>query len=259
MHAGGVMRTALGAILAVVVLYGAACAVLFALQRSLIYFPQPATARGGASMMTLPTHDGDVLVTVLPRAGRSALVYFGGNAEDVSASLQELERAFPGRSLYLLHYRGYGGSAGSPSEEALHEDARALFDQVHPTHPDLIAMGRSLGSGVALQLAIERPVTRLVLVTPYESLQELAAQQFPLFPVRWLLRDKFESGRFAPHIRVPTLLIAAEHDEIVPRWSTELLQRRFAPGVATMKVVHGAGHNTISNNPEYAAALASVR
>jgi pimeloyl-ACP methyl ester carboxylesterase len=98
-----------------------------------------------------------------------------------------------------------------------------------------------------------------VLVTPYDSLQALAAQQFPMFPVRWLLRDKFESGLHAPRIAVPTLIVAAEHDEVIPRASTEQLHRRFAPGIATMKVVARTGHNTISGSPEYAAALAAAR
>src|SRR6188768_4506475 len=102
------MRSALGLFLAVAVFYGAACAVLFFVQRSLIYFPQPASVHSVASRMTLPTPEGDVLVTVLPRAGRAALVYFGGNAEDVTHSLADLAQAFPGRSLYLMHYRGYG-------------------------------------------------------------------------------------------------------------------------------------------------------
>jgi len=250
------MRSAIGLLVALALFYAAACAVLYVVQRSLIYFPQPASVRAGVSRMTLPGHDGDVLVTVLPRPGRTALVYFGGNAEDVTASLPELAQAFPDRSLYLLHYRGYGGSAGSPSEAALLDDARALFDTVHSDHPDVVAVGRSLGSGVAIQLAAARPVTRLVLVTPFDSLQELAARQFPLFPVRWLLHDKFDSGLHAPRIKAPTLIIAADQDEIVPRWSTEQLLRHFTPGVATMKVIHRSGHNTISNSPEYAAALA---
>jgi pimeloyl-ACP methyl ester carboxylesterase len=254
------MRTALGLLVLIAVLYAAACVALFFFQRSLIYFPQAVPARAGASLMKLPVPDGDVLVSVLPRAGpgAGALLYFGGNAEDVSASLPELARAFPQRSLYLLHYRGYGGSAGAPSEAALLDDARALFDQVHATHADVLAMGRSLGSGVAVRLAAERPVSRLVLVTPYDSLQGLAAQQFPMFPVRWLLRDKFDSGRHAERISVPTLIVAAEDDEVIPRASTEQLHRRFAPGIATMKVVPRTGHNTISHSPEYARALAAA-
>ena len=109
---------------------------------------------------------------------------------------------------------------------------------------------------MAVRLAAEKPVSRLVLVTPYDSLQELAAQQFPMFPVRWLLRDKFESGLHAPRIAVPTLIVAASDDEIIPLASTERLHRRFVTGVATMMVVPRTGHNSISEHPEYTKALA---
>ena len=252
------MRTVLGLLATFAALYVAACAALFFFQRSLIYFPHAVgAARAGASLMKLPVPGGAVLVSVRQRdgPGAGALLYFGGNAEDVSASLADLAQVFPQRALYLLHYRGYGGSTGSPSEAALLKDARALFDKVHATHTDVVAMGRSLGTGVAVRLATERAVSRLVLVTPYDSLQELAAQQFPMFPVRWLLQDKFESGVYAPRISVPTLIVAAENDEVIPRASTERLYRRFAAGVATLKVVPRTGHNTISDSPEYALAL----
>ena len=143
----------------------------------------------------------------------------------------------------------------SPSEEAFHKDALALFDKVHAEHPNVVVVGRSLGSGVAIRLASQRPASRLVLVTPYDSIGELAALQFPYFPVRWLLIDKYESGRYAPRITVPTLIVTAEHDEVIPRASTETLYRRFARGVTVLKVIPGAGHNTISENPAYIAAL----
>jgi pimeloyl-ACP methyl ester carboxylesterase len=90
-----------------------------------------------------------------------------------------------------------------------------------------------------------------VLVTPYDSLQDIAAAQFPIFPVRWLLADKYESGRYAPLVTAPTTLIAAEHDEVIPRWSTDSLHARFAQGVARFVVLPGTGHNTISMNPLY--------
>ena len=112
-------------------------------------------------------------------------------------------------------------------------------------------IGRSLGSGVATRLASQRPAARLVLVTPYDSLQELAAAQFAAFPVRWLLQDKFESGRHVAQVRAPTLLIAAEHDEVIPRASTEQLFARFAKGQAALHVLPRTSHNTISGHPLY--------
>jgi len=235
--------------------YAGLCALLFFSQRSLLYFPQPRSAATGATTMALPTQAGQVLVTVRERSGPDALVYFGGNAEDVSYNLPAFAAAFPDHAIYLLHYRGYGGSAGTPGEAALFADAVALFDKVRAEHGNIVAIGRSLGSGVAVHLASVRPVSRLVLVTPYNSIQELAAQQFPYVPVRWLLQDRYESWKYAQQVAVPTLLVMAEHDEVIPRASTEALHKHFRAGTATLKVIAGAGHNTISGNPEYMRLL----
>jgi len=239
-------------------LYIAACAALYYFQRSLIYYPQPS-ASGPANRMNLRSGEVDLVISIRERPGPAAVIYFGGNAEDVSASLPELSQAFADRALYLMNYRGYGGSAGSPSEAVLHNDALALFDMAHANHQDIVVVGRSLGSGIAVRLAAQRPVSRLVLVTPYDSLQEVAAAQFPLFPVRWLLSDKYESHRHAPGVAAPTTIVLAERDEVIPRASTERLFTRFAPGVAKLTVVPGTGHNTVSNHPLYLELLRGPR
>lgn len=242
----------------VALVYLGLCGALFLFQRNLIYFPQPGSPISGATTLTLPSDQGQVLVTARQHGGPHALLYFGGNAEDVSHNFPSLSAAFPDYALYLLHYRGYGGSSGKPSEAALFADALALYDKVRPEHQNIIVVGRSLGSGVAVHLASLRPVARLVLVTPYDSLQELAAQQFPYFPVRWLLLDKYESWKYAQQVTAPTLVIAAENDEVIPRASTEALYWRFRSGVASLKVVAGAGHNTISESSEYMPLLRGV-
>ena len=250
------MRRKMITLLAVFVFaYLALCALLFFYQRSMIYFPQPRSPGSDSTVITLSTEGEQVLVTTRLHNGPNALVYFGGNAEDVSYSLPGLSAAFPNYALYLLHYRGYGGSSGTPSEAALFADAIALFDKVRIGHESIVAVGRSLGSGVAVHLASVRPVARLVLVTPYDSLQELAANQFPYFPIRWLLRDKFESWRYAGKVAAPTLVVAAEHDEVIPRASTEALYARFRKGVASLKVVTGTSHNTISESADYIPLL----
>lgn len=238
-------------------LYLGLCAALFVFQRALIYFPQPRTPGISATILTLPVADARVLVSARLRDGPNALIYLGGNAEDVSWNMPGFSQAFANQSIYLLHYRGFGGSSGSPSEEALQRDALALFDQVHAEHPNITVVGRSLGTGIAIQLASQRPASRLILITPFSGLEDLAAIKMPLFPVRWLLKDKFESSKYAPRINVPTLLIVAEHDEIIPRTNTEKLYGQFLPGVASLKVIAGADHNSISQNPDYLKLLAS--
>ncbi|MES2935841.1 MAG: alpha/beta hydrolase [Pseudomonadota bacterium] len=236
-------------------LYCAACLALFACQRSLIYFPQPSNFDTASSTLVLPVNGANLATSVRPHSGPKALIYFGGNAEDVSANLASFATAFPDHAIYLLHYRGYGGSTGQPSEQALRADALALFDHVYREHADIAIVGRSLGTGVAIRLANQRPASRLVLVTPYDSIQAIAAQQFPYFPIQWLLTDKFESWRDAPNIRIPTLLLAAQFDEVIPRANTERLYATFPAGIASLVIAPGSGHNTISDSAGYLKAI----
>jgi pimeloyl-ACP methyl ester carboxylesterase len=250
-----VIRFLLFVLAAAVLAYVAACAGLYAWQRQLMYFPQPRRLADAQSADSF-RHDGVRLqLTVRPHAGRGALLYFGGNAEDVSASLAPLVAAFPDREVVALHYRGYGGSEGRPSEAAIAADAAALFDRVYAAHPDVIVMGRSLGSGVATRLAATRPATGLVLVTPYDSLLALAQAEFPWFPVRWLLRDRYETWRYVPAVKVPVLILRAGQDEVIPAASTERLAARFPPGQARLVVLPRAGHNNIADDPLYLQSL----
>jgi pimeloyl-ACP methyl ester carboxylesterase len=240
-------------------IYAAACLGLFLQQRTFIYFPPPTAAIKAPKTSTMTVPGAQIKISERPHPGKQALIYLGGNGEDVSMSLPLLAETFPEHALYLLHYRGYTGSTGTPTEKALVADALQLFDRVAADHPEVVLIGRSLGTGIALQVASLRPVRKLVLVTPYDSLAGLGARQFPYFPVRWLLRDRYESVRYAPTIKAPTLLLTAEHDDIIPADSSTRLLARFAPGVATRKIIEGAGHNSISDSPAYARALQWAR
>lgn len=235
-------------------IYAALCVALFLGQRSLIYYPQPKSV-SDENTLTLNVDGERILIATHRRPGADAVIYFGGNAEDVSHSLPTLADAFPERTVYALNYRGYGGSTGTPSEIALTTDAFVLFDRVHADHPRIVVIGRSLGSGIAVHIASERPVERLILVTPYDSILNIAASQFPYLPIRWLLLDKFESWRYATKVIAPTRLIVAQNDEVIPRASTESLYRYFAQSLATLTVIRGVGHNSISESPEYIPTL----
>ncbi|MBZ9612631.1 alpha/beta hydrolase [Rheinheimera maricola] len=230
------------------------CLLLYLLQRQLIYFPVPAQLPP-TDPLILQQADATVLVSQQPRETSQALLYFGGNAEDVSVALPEFAAAFPGHAIYLMHYRDYGGSSGKPSEQALVADALALYDQLNSKHSDVTVIGRSLGSGVAVQLAAQRKVAQLVLITPFDSLSALAQRQFVLFPVKWLLKDTYNSVAYTPTINSRTLILLAEQDEIIGRAHTEALYRAFAPGIARVKSYSGS-HNTNLPASQLAAWLA---
>lgn len=248
------MKPLLALLAAVGIAYLLMCGYLYLAQRSLMYFPTPA--REGRPHFVL-SHDGQSLrVASHVRSGEAAVLYFGGNAEDVGFSIADLAAAFPEASIFAMHYRGYGGSSGEPSERALVADALALYTHVRATHSRITLVGRSLGSGIALQLARARPVARLVLVTPFHSMRELAQHHYPAFPVRWLLHDTWESTRYANGLRIPTTVVLASHDRVIPRWSSERLVESLDPALTRVHEIPGTGHNSISNGSGYAEALA---
>ena len=118
-----------------------------------------------------------------------------------------------------------------------------------------MAVGRSLGSSVAIGLAAEAPLTRLVLIAPFDSILAIATRVAPFLPMRLLLKDPYESWRLARGVTCLTLIIAASHDEIVPAANTQTLLRAFPPGVATLRVIDETNHNSVSDKPEFWEAL----
>ena len=239
--------------------YGAVCALLFVVQGSLLYYPTRPLPNDTTPKIALHRDGAELLISTRQNTGAQAILYFGGNGEDVTRSLPLLARAFPNAAIYALHYRSYSGSTGKPTEENLVEDGNALFDLVYRKHSLVTAIGRSLGSGIAIQVASQRPVARLVLVSPYNSILELAQQRFPFLPLNWLLRDRYESWRYASLISAPTTVIAAENDDVIPMSSTERLVTHFRAGVASFKTIRNTGHNDISSRPEYVHALRGDR
>ena len=238
-------------------LYLLVCLAFFLGQRSFIYYPVPAR---DASVPVMPLQRGDATLQVSVREapGPRAVVYFGGNAEDVSRPVDALQAQFGGAAVYALHYRGYGGSEGMPSEAALVDDGRALVAHVAARHPELVLVGRSLGSGVAVQVARTHPPRHLVLVTPFDSMVRLAQRHVRWMPAEPILRERYESAAHAAMIETPTTLIVAGRDEVVPPAHAKALLAAFRPGVAKAVMLEGAGHNDIDLHPGYGAALSNV-
>jgi len=247
----GALRSLLPFVGAVVAAYGVLCVWVFFTQRGQIYFPTPASQHPSAHVLWVESQGERIKVWVVERPGSRALLYFGGNAEDVAGNIDVFAAAFPEHSLYLVNYRGYGGNSGRPSEAGLVADALAVFDHAHARHADVAVMGRSLGSGVAVQLAAKRPVERLVLVTAFDSLVNLAKEYFRWLPVGLLMRDRYESARRAPQVSAPVLMVIAGEDEIIPRARPDALAAAFMPGQVQVVVVPGVGHNTLDLSPEY--------
>ncbi|HEU0224778.1 MAG TPA: alpha/beta fold hydrolase [Steroidobacteraceae bacterium] len=236
--------------------YATLCLLLFAVQRSQMYFPVGEAVRPGAQSIRVQNGEQSLKVWVVDRPGPRAILYFGGNAEDVSLNLPSFEAAFPSHSLYLVNYRGYGGSSGRPSERALLADATAVHDHVVARHPQVAVIGRSLGSGVAVHLASVRDVQRLALVSPFDSMVDVAREHYPWLPVGLLLLDRYESAARAAAIRAPVLIVIAGDDEIIPPRRSQALAAAFAPSQVHIARLPGATHNSLDLFPQYLESLA---
>ncbi|MBB5885566.1 alpha/beta hydrolase [Xanthomonas sp. LMG 8992] len=237
--------------------YLSVCALLYLGQRDLLYFPQGTRVTSAQTDFALRRGaDVELRGWQVNPGHDKVLLYFGGNAEDLRSARAQLQAALPDHSLYLLAYRGYGASDGSPSEAALVGDAVALYDHVRAAQPhaQIAVLGRSLGSGVASQLAARRAVARLALVTPFDSLVSAAQAHYPWVQVRWLLRDRYESARALRAYRGPLLILRAGRDQVVPPASTDALLKALLQR-PTVAAFAQADHNDISDDPGYVRAL----
>lgn len=161
-----------------------------------------------------------------------AVLYFGGRSEEVSWVVRDAGKLFPGMAVLAVNYRGYGDSHGDPAEIHMIEDGCMLFDwlaaRVHVDPRRIAVVGRSLGSGVAVQVAKERPAHSVVLITPYDSILAIAQRRFRVMPISYMLRHRFESIKYAPSLHAPTYVLRAASDDVVPHSHTDLLVAKLA-------------------------------
>ena len=247
-----------------VFLYLAILALIFVFQARLLF---PAGAVGGAGplppgaeRLALDTADGHRLhgVRIPPAATPSGtlILGFGGNAWNAETAASYLHDLFPEAEILAFHYRGYRPSTGSPGAKALIDDAPLVHDlavkRLRPART--VAVGFSVGSGVAAGLASRRPLDGLILVTPFDSMEKVAAGHYPWLPVRWLFRHEMSAAEWLRGSAVPTALIAGGRDTLIPAPRTEGL-RRSVGRLVFDRTIAGAGHNDIYDRPEFRDAM----
>jgi len=237
---------------AIYLLFGA---FLYLYQRKLIYFPVALDPDFAAQEISIDNQGTRLRGWVLNPNQDKALIYFGGNSELITHRSSYFENVFSDYSVYLVDYRGYGNSEGSPSEDALFSDALAIHDQISKQYRSVSAYGRSLGSGVAVYLASMRPLQKLILLTPYDSIAEVGQDIYPFFPIRYLIKERFDSAGRAGSIRIPVLIASAEHDREIPLARTQALLDQFQQASVVYQQIAGAAHNDIIDFPEYRALV----
>ena len=274
MIGGFIKGTVLPLLCTGLVVYVGLCAVLYLFQERLIFLRQPLTDGVRHAVRELPgvtgievtAQDGTRLHGWLRRHGgestgeassRGLVIYFGGNAEEVSGLMLDVTQ-FASWPVAAVNYRGYGLSEGRPSESSLAADALAIYDRlaaragVDPKR--IVVFGRSLGSGVAVQLAASRPVRAVILVSPFDSLRSIARKQYPIVPVSLLLKHPFDSLARAPEIEAPLLVLAGERDRLIPPVFSRHLHDAWA-GPKRWELIPGADHNDIHAQPRYWPAI----
>lgn len=246
--------------LLVLVLMGYFCnlAVLFLLQRSLI-FPIPPVGRSSPAATGFPEAEEHILTTsdrekviiwyVPAKPGHPVVLFFLGNAEVLAGRVGRFRGIIAsGAGLVALSYRGYAGSTGKPSEQGLLNDAAVAYAFTAERYKpgQIVAWGFSLGTGVAVAVAADHPVGKLILEAPYTSIVDVAALMFRIVPVRWLLRDQFHSDERIARATAPLLIMHGEKDPRIPICFGE---RLFALAQAPKQFVRfpEAGHDNLDN------------
>jgi fermentation-respiration switch protein FrsA (DUF1100 family) len=254
------VRSALSFLLVALALYGILLAVLYIWQRTLLYpassFRTTAAQAGlrGFQDVTLATEDGERIVGWYkePEPGRAVVLYFHGNGGGLwDRRLRARLLTEDGRGLLIISYRGYSGSTGTPTEAGLRQDARAAYDWLaQRVSPERIVLyGESLGTGVAIRLAAERPVAGIILDAPYTSMADIAKIAYWFVPVAWLMHDQFRSIDIIGQVRAPLLMLHGERDGVIPialgegLFAAALEPKRFLrlPGVDHVSVLERGG------------------
>lgn len=241
------LKTSASVLAVVAGAYAVACASMFLRQREILY-------RAPRKHQSL-----DLPVEVVPLCARGpslmgwvdnpgqpkAVVYFGGSSEPVELRRASMADAFPEHTRYFVPYRGFAPNHLLVSgEQAIKGDALRTFDCVAAQHDTVDVIGRSLGTGMAIHVAANKAVHRLVLITPYDSIIEVASSRFRWLPVRVLLRDKFESWRDALKVTAPILTILAETDPVTPHRCWNNLKTHLKAPLEAI-IVPGTDHTTI--------------
>jgi fermentation-respiration switch protein FrsA (DUF1100 family) len=238
--------------------YCAGLVLLFVKQRAML-FPIPtaeriAPAAAGfpqAEEQILTTSDGEKVIVwhVAAKPGRAVVLFFHGNG-DFLAGLAGRFKAITadGTGLVALSYRGYAGSSGAPSEDGLLRDGAAAYSFATARYDAqrIVAWGFSLGTGVAVAVASEHPVGKLILEAPYTSIADVAASHFRFAPVRLLIRDPFHSDERIARVTAPLLIVHGAQDQTIPIAFGEKL---FALAHEPKQFVRipGGGHDDLGN------------
>lgn len=205
-----------------IILYILICLSLFFFQKNFIYFPQKEISHQ-EKLLEFSNNNETIKVIVLNEDKEKAIIYFGGNSENVVLNAKDYKNAFKDYTVYMLNYRGYGGSTGIISEKNEYSDSQKLYDLIKNKHKEINIIGRSIGTGIATYIAYNNPINNLILVTPYDSIEKVVKDKFPIFPISLILTEKFEFIKRINKMEAPILILKAESDIVIKHEYTDNL------------------------------------
>ena len=264
------MKLPLGSFLILITsFYIIICGILYFAQSSFIFFPRKIAEHQISFLKQFEMHEITFMHDGLSLHGwfiqkelqpiKPLIIYYGGNAEEVSQNLHDLKK-FGDYSMLFVNYRGYGKSEGWPGQDVLFSDALFIFDHITNNYniepSNIFLMGRSLGSAVAVHVGSKRSVKGMILVTPFDNLVNVAKKHYPIFPIKLLLRHPFLSDEIAPNITSPMLTLIGSEDQIISNdLSLNLVEAWRGP--SEYLIINNTGHNTISFSSKYWHAIQS--
>jgi pimeloyl-ACP methyl ester carboxylesterase len=237
----------------VLLAYLAICWVAYRYQDDLLFRPQPRSqatvkeilaANPGFGERSYTMSDGTNISAYISKTTSikklPAVIYFGGNADEASYFMAK-KKYFNNHALVLVNYRGFGLSGGIPSEKTMFSDALEIYDKlaaqndIDPGHITIV--GRSIGTGVATYLSSQRRSEAIILITPYESMVDVASRKFPFLPIQFLIKHPFNSKKYATSVNTEMLAIIAKGDNAIPKehaynlikaWKGKVIAKEFA-------------------------------
>jgi len=241
------------------IIYLFSCTALYVLQDKLIFFPpQPVddvyqSVKKNEIQFNVNNEILHGWKVDLNATGTKTILYFGGNAEDV-VYLNHEAKEFNVRQSISFNHPGYGKSSGKPSQKNLYDNALLIYDLIlkeyQLTSKDIIVVGRSLGSSVATYLAAHRKVAGLILITPFDSIENIASKQYKFFPVKYLLKHPFSTVEYISRVQIPILMLAAYEDEIIADENLQNLRNKAGEKNRLVQYPD-VGHNTIQTHNNY--------
>jgi len=232
-----------------ILIYLVMVAILYIYQRDLLFFPQPKKNHTFKEMI-LKQKDEKIDVLVINQNKSNAILYFGGNAEDISQTAPNFKKNFPNHTIYMLYYPQYGNSKGELSQKNIFDNALFLYNKIKAKHKTISTIGRSLGTGVAIYTASKKDIKNLVLITPYDSITNVAQGRYPIFPIPLLIKDPFNSLQYVANINIKSniLVFLASSDKVVPHKYANNLIKHLNKDKTIVKTIANTTHGTIINN-----------